>query len=206
VIRKEEIEQMLKAEGRTNVPEIDRAEVRAFLRANLNKLADVLLADPVSAKLEILNRIDKLWLTPDMRDGEKVYMVTGDLSLFSDDADVLLPKALEGFREQYIALRLSLDGWVLEAQTSKNRVVKEAKRGLPKDADLIEDNRPEFGTDPVLAEMLACQRDCEDAHQGSNVNSIATREYEYRIGFGGLRLAAAWQPPRSESSIDSAIA
>ncbi|MFZ0301881.1 MAG: recombinase family protein [Terracidiphilus sp.] len=205
VSRKEEIEEMLEAEARSSVPEIDRAEIRAFFQANFNRLADVLLADPVSAKQEILNRVDKLVLTPEVRDGEQLYVVTGDLRLFSGDSDVLLRKPLEGYREQYIGLRLSLDGWVLNTQTQKNKVVKEPKRELRKDVGFIEGHRQEFGTDPVLPELLADELNSDDAGEGGNVNTMAIGEYEYRNGFGGLRLAAASQPPRSASSIDTAI-
>lgn len=204
VSRKEEIEQMLDIEARPCSPKTDRAELRGFLRANFNKLAEVLLADPVSAKQEMLNRIDKLWLTPEMRDGEQVYVVTGDLRLFSGDNDVLLPTPLEGYREQYIGLRLTLNGWVLKTQTVKKEWVTDRSGSSPTEAEPLEKVREELDTDAIPAGSLTGELISDDADLGADACTVPS-EYDYRDEFGGLRLAPIWQPPHGGVAVDLAI-
>jgi site-specific DNA recombinase len=194
VSRKEEIEQLLRTEGRPGKPKIDRSELRGFLQANFHRLAEVLLADPAAAKVEMLNRIDKLWLKPDVRDGKKVYVVTGDLRLFSGINDVLLPKPLEGFREQCIGLKLSLNDLVLETQTPEKAMVRYQKESTETEGELLGKPLPEIDTAAVLAGALPAEPNLDDARRDADSEAASAGGYEYRAGFGGLRLATTWQP------------
>ena len=201
VSRKEEIEQLLKTEGKSGEPEIDRCELGAFLQTTLTRLAEVLLGDPISAKLEMLNRIDKLFLTPDVRDGEKVYLVTGDLRLFSGDNDVLLPKALERFREQYIGLHLSLDNWILKTQMPQRTSVNSHSRDLETETGLLEKHQQKTDAATSLAGLPVGELRSDAAWQRT-AGDIAPGSHEDR---DGLRLMTTWQQAQHEVLGSSAI-
>jgi hypothetical protein len=79
------IDEMLKPKAKAQSASISPEQIREFLMRKMEQLVEVLLGDPERAKQELSKRIDKLVLTPELRDGRNVFTVTGDLRLFADD-------------------------------------------------------------------------------------------------------------------------
>ena len=208
------IEQLLATRQKSPSPAFDPDEVEEFLRGKLDTLVEVLLGDPLVTKQELLKRIGKLVLTPEKRDGSDVFVVTGDLKLFAAD-DAMLGKSLEGIGEHCINLRVPLDGLVLYVGTGRrsrrqsnqtpcaHAISDELVTQLSGDSDtwgvLNEDKEPiwrEVVTMDVEAFLRAVFSDIPKDQLSSamptwSVDSFGRQEsnFEYRDGFGGLRLA-----------------
>jgi DNA invertase Pin-like site-specific DNA recombinase len=125
--RMEEIRHLLAAKDKPAAPKIGTEETAEFLKRKVAELMEVLLGDPLCTKQELLKRIDQLVLTPEVRDGEEVYVVQGDMRLFAANDDVMLTNSGPGNGDQYTPLRITLDGFVLlPTKTLKERKRKEA--------------------------------------------------------------------------------
>lgn len=88
------IEDMLAASQQPPAPQYDAAELDRFVTHHLKNLIDLLNGDSATTKQELLKRIDQLILTPEERDGEDIFVVSGDLALFAPD-DAMLCKSLK---------------------------------------------------------------------------------------------------------------
>jgi DNA invertase Pin-like site-specific DNA recombinase len=124
-VRMDEIRKLLALKDKPVAPKIDANEVAAFIKRKAGELVEVLLGDPIRTKQELLKRIDKLVLTPEVRDGEDVYVVRGDLRLFAANEDVMLTNSVPRNGEHYTNLSISLDGFVLlPTQARKRQKIK----------------------------------------------------------------------------------
>ena len=117
-LRVEEIERLLSVKDKPASPKIGSGEAEEFLKRKVDELVEVLRWDPIHTKQELLKRIDKLVLTPEVRDGEDVYVVRGDVRLFAAEDDVMLTNTGTRIGEHYTTLSISLDGLVLQARKS----------------------------------------------------------------------------------------
>lgn len=112
-VRMEEIARLLAVKDQPASQKIGAGETEEFLKRKVDELVEVLLGDPIRTKQELLKRIDKLVLTPEVRDGEDVYVVRGDVRLFAANDDVMLTNTGTRIGEHYTKLSISLDGFVL---------------------------------------------------------------------------------------------
>jgi hypothetical protein len=119
--RMEEITRLLAVKEKPASPKIGTVETEEFLKRKVDELVGVLLGDPIRTKQELLKRIDKLVLTPEVRDGKDVYVVKGDVRLFTADDDVMLTNSGTTIGEHYTKLRISLDGLVLLPKKASTR-------------------------------------------------------------------------------------
>ena len=62
---------------------VTEEQVRSFVEKRSAHFAEILSAEPQMVKHELQKRMSVLTLTPEMREGQAVYRVTGDVSLFS---------------------------------------------------------------------------------------------------------------------------
>jgi hypothetical protein len=85
--RIEVIDRLLKPQPKSDPVAFAPEVIREFLTRKMAQLVDVLASEPQLAKQEIASRIDKLVLTPEVRDGRRVFAVTGDINLFSGNDD-----------------------------------------------------------------------------------------------------------------------
>jgi site-specific DNA recombinase len=186
------IEQLLAARERSAAPGIDPAEVEEFLRRKVNALVEVLLGDPLLAKHELLKRINKLVLTPESRENGNVFVVSGDLKLFAADDNVMLTKSLHGIGEHYSGLSVSLDGFVVYPQRQRAEWTRHDSR---EDGHLGFSIPTEHEARSLDVESLfiaaISKHHLKESWEADSCWSGARHAYEYRDGFGGLRLAAA---------------
>jgi DNA invertase Pin-like site-specific DNA recombinase len=118
--RIEVIDRWLKPQPKSDPVAFAPEKVREFLARKMAQLVQVLAGDPELAKQEIASRIDKLILTPDVRDGLRVFAVTGDVRLFGvDDDDVMPCNSQEGIVGHYMPATICLDGFVLDPKLLK---------------------------------------------------------------------------------------
>ena len=119
--RMEEIAQLLAVKDKPASPKISAGEIKEFLKRKMDELVEVLLGDPIRTKQELLNRIDRLVLTPEVRDGKDVYVVQGDVRLFAANDDVMLTNSGPSTGEHYTKLCISLDGLALVPKKASTR-------------------------------------------------------------------------------------
>jgi hypothetical protein len=79
------IDELLKPKAKAQSALIPRNRSWSFLSGRRSSWSRFCFGDPERAKQELSKRIDKLVLTPELRDGRNVFTVTGDLRLFADD-------------------------------------------------------------------------------------------------------------------------
>jgi hypothetical protein len=88
-------------------------EIREFLEGKSQEFVKILAGDPAIAREQLRKRITKLVLTPKQTPDGSVFEVTGDVSPFQGNGDVMLTDSLEGIAEHYIGASISFAGVVL---------------------------------------------------------------------------------------------
>jgi DNA invertase Pin-like site-specific DNA recombinase len=112
-VRIEEITRLLAIKDKPASQKISIEKTEEFLNCKVDKLVEVLLGDPARTKQELMTRIDKLVLTPEVRDGKDVYLVQGDVRLFAANEEVMLTGSATRTGQHYPKPRISLNGVVL---------------------------------------------------------------------------------------------
>ena len=107
------IQKLRNAAVETKLPEFTTKEIREFVQRKSHEFANILAGDAAIAREQLRKRITKLVLTPKQTQGGSVFEVTGDVSLFQGNGDVMLTNSLEGIAEHYIGGTISLTGVVL---------------------------------------------------------------------------------------------
>ena len=82
--------------------------------------------------------------------------------------------------------------------------VKDQEEILGTEAELLEEYGEEIDTAAVLAGALSGELNSDDGAQEADANT-APSQYEYRDGYGGLRLAAIWQPTQNAVTVDAPV-
>jgi len=127
-VRIEEITRLLAVKDTPASRKISAEETEEFLNRKVNELVEVLLGDPIRTKQELLTRIDKLVLTPEVRDGKDVYVVQGDVRLFAANEDAMLTGSGNRTGEHCTNLRIPLDGVVLLPNSDDKRWFRKGGR------------------------------------------------------------------------------
>jgi len=109
-----QIQKLRNAGVETKVPEFTTEEIREFVQRKSQGFANVLAGDAAIAREQLRKRITKLILTPKQTQDGAVFEVTGDVSLFQGNGDVMLTNSLEGIAEHYINTSISLAGVILD--------------------------------------------------------------------------------------------
>jgi hypothetical protein len=78
----EQIDSLLAQAQESVAAPIARDEVREFVEREIGSIADILLADPVTAKNELRKYISELVLTPFGEGKDRGYIISGDITLF----------------------------------------------------------------------------------------------------------------------------
>jgi len=107
------INALLKPTPVTEVPLPTRAQVKEFLDRRMADLVGLLTNDRERAKRELAKRIDKLTLTPSTQNDRAVFLVTGDLRLFTEE-DVMPLTSGVGSEGHCKVARISFDNFVLD--------------------------------------------------------------------------------------------
>jgi site-specific DNA recombinase len=219
--RRVKIRGILAASKKPSLPNIESEAAKAFLKRQFESLVETLRADGETAKRQIAKLLDKkLVLTPETRNGEVVLVVTGDLRLFEND-DAMLVKTVEGIDQHCIDLRLSLDGLVLHPYVAVNKRHTASRAEIVAPFPVTSAHVPyadaptyavsnlgeesEIDTVTVLAGAFSGDLNSDDADPEADAGT-APAEFEYRDGFGGLRLAAVWQAPHGGVTVGVGIA
>lgn len=105
-----QIQKLRNAGVETKLPEFTTEEIREFVQRKSQEFANILAGDAAIAREQLRKRITKLVLTPKQTQDGSVFEVTGDVSLFQGNSDVMLTNSLEGIAQQYIAASISLAG------------------------------------------------------------------------------------------------
>jgi len=108
-----QIQRLRDAGVEPKVPEFTTEEIREFVQRKSQEFANILAGDAAIAREQLRKRITKLVLTPKQTQDGSVFEVTGDVSLFQGNGDVMLTNSLEGIAEHYIGGTISLTGVVL---------------------------------------------------------------------------------------------
>jgi DNA invertase Pin-like site-specific DNA recombinase len=170
-VRMEEITRLLAAKDKPAPPQISAGETEEFLKRKVDELVEVLLGDPVRTKQELLNRIDKLVLTPEVRDGEEVYVVQGDVRLFGANDDAMLTSSGPCIGEHYTTLRISLDGFVLLPGKVHKRKNRQETSGVPLPEPPVVNEATEF---VVVAPIIPGRFSQEAGITGDNCQKADT--------------------------------
>jgi len=109
-----QIQKLRNAGVETKLPEFTTEEIREFVQRKSQEFANILAGDAAIAREQLRKRITKLVLTPKQTQDGSVFEVTGDVSLFQGNSDVMLTNSLEGIAEHYINPRILLTGVVLD--------------------------------------------------------------------------------------------
>ncbi|MBZ5614699.1 MAG: recombinase family protein [Acidobacteriia bacterium] len=109
-----QIERLRNAGSAPKVPVFTIEEIREFFERKSQEFVKILAGDPAIAREQLRKRITKLVLTPKQTPDGSVFEVTGDVSLFQGNGDVMLTNSLEGIAQHYTALRISLAAVVLD--------------------------------------------------------------------------------------------
>lgn len=104
-----QIQKLRNAGVEPKVPEFTTEEIREFVQRKSQEFANILAGDAAIAREQLRKRITKLVLTPKQQDGS-VFEVTGDVSLFQGNGDVMLTNSLEGIAQHYTGGTISLTG------------------------------------------------------------------------------------------------
>lgn len=105
-----QIQRLRDAGVEPKVPEFTIKEVREFLKRKTQEFTNILVGNAETSRAQLQKRITKLVLTPKQTPEGSVFDVTGDVSLFQGNDDVMLTNSLEGIAQQYIAASISLAG------------------------------------------------------------------------------------------------
>lgn len=108
-----QIQKLRNAGVEPKVPEFTTEEIREFVQRKSQEFANILAGDAAIAREQLRKRITKLVLTPRQTQDGSVFEVTGDVSLFQGNGDVMLTNSLEGIAEHYIDASISLAGVIL---------------------------------------------------------------------------------------------
>jgi site-specific DNA recombinase len=108
-----QIQRLRDAGVEPKVPEFTTEEIRKFLERKSQEFVKILAGEPAIAREQLRKRITKLVLTPKQTPDGSVFEVTGDVSLFQGNGDVMLTNSLEGIAEHYIGGTILLTGVVL---------------------------------------------------------------------------------------------
>jgi site-specific DNA recombinase len=121
--RIEQIDRLLVQAASTADSPVDLEEVRKFVETKIGGIADMLLADPITAKNEIRKYIMELVLTPFGEGTERGYVITGDVELFrAEKSRVMQEDSMERKPLHYmIPIRLRIRG----SQRYTRQVVEE---------------------------------------------------------------------------------
>ncbi len=87
---------------------------RGFMRRKSTEFAEILAAEADIAREYLRKHITKLVLTPKQIGDNQVFEVSGDISLFQGNPDVMLTNSLEGIAQHYIGASISLAGVILD--------------------------------------------------------------------------------------------
>ena len=96
------------------MPEFTTEEIREFVQRKSQEFANILAGDAAIAREQLRQSITKLVLTPKQTQDGSVFEVTGDVSLFQGNGDVMLTNSLEGIAVHYINPTMLLTGVVLD--------------------------------------------------------------------------------------------
>jgi len=114
--RLDRIDERLASATNPPIKDISEDEVRAFLRDSSNSFTDILFGAPDVVKHEFRKRISSIILTPIVDDRGPVYVVTGDVTLFS-----AAEHALQSNQVHLIALQCKISV-SLEVKSYRNRL------------------------------------------------------------------------------------
>ena len=109
-----QIQRLRDAGVEPKVPEFTTEEIREFVQRKSLEFANILAGDAATAREQLRKRITKLVLTPKQTQDGSVFEVTGDVSLFQGNGDVMLTNSLEGIAQHYIGASISLAGVILD--------------------------------------------------------------------------------------------
>jgi hypothetical protein len=109
-----QIQRLRDAGVEPKVPEFTTEEIRAFVQRKSQDFANILAGDAATAREQLRKRITKLVLTPKQTPDGSVFEVTGDVSLFQGNGDVMLTNSLEGIAQHYVSGSVSLVGVILD--------------------------------------------------------------------------------------------
>jgi len=109
-----QIQKLRNAGVEPKVPEFTTEDIREFVQRKSQEFANTLAGDAAIAREQLRKRISKLILTPKQTQDGSVFEVTGDVSLFQGNGDVMLTNSLEGIAEHYIDASISLAGVILD--------------------------------------------------------------------------------------------
>lgn len=171
-VRIEEITRLLAVKDKPPSPQISAGETEEFLKRKVDELVEVLLGDPIRTKQELLKRIDKLMLTPEVRDGENVYVVQGDVRLFAANDDVMLTNSGPRIGEHYTDLRIVLDGLVLVARNpyKKRRSGTDFSEAALSESPLPHDAANVAGNTPAIPGVVPAP--IEEAREEAKASDI----------------------------------
>lgn len=105
-----QIQKLRNAGVEPKVPEFTTEEIREFVQRKSQEFANILAGDAAIAREQLRKRITKLVLTPKQTQDGSVFEVTGDVSLFQGNGDVMLTNSLEGIAQHYTGGTISLTG------------------------------------------------------------------------------------------------
>lgn len=109
-----QIQKLRTAGVEPKVPEFTTEVMREFVQRKSQEFANILAGDAAIAREQLRKRITKLVFTPKRTQNGSVFEVTGDVSLFQGNGDVMLSNSLEGIAEHYIQSTIPLKSVILD--------------------------------------------------------------------------------------------
>ena len=229
------IDEILSTEKREPEPEVMIEDVRKFVAEQIGSVERLLHGDREALRDDFQRRISKVVLTPIVDDRGVLYKVSGDVDLFTLPQGVEQTNQVHLMGLRYI-LAFSCEVLCYQNRRKWTKALSEApgtagdagaEAGEPVAGELLlSDHHWTDVAAPAEASVLidrdgvgsgietvaGLAGEFSDDLKSAGTDLLTEAEatlgsnFEYREGFGGLRLATTWQSTQSATMIDASIA